>query len=153
MLSDYDHQDGHHQDDGSQHYPEGSVGHLAEPQEHHHQAWLEHAAPVEPETPSPAPRRARKKGPKPMTDQPTVRFEGQLYPKQYERAKRVEGRLKLENRAAPSAERRRLTINTLVRVGMAIVLEHESALHGRSEEEILEALRASIAKRQGGESR
>lgn len=96
--------------------------------------------------------RAKRRGPKPMTNQPTTRFEGQLYLKQYERGNRVINRLKIENRSVPSAERRRMTLNTLVRIGMAVVLEHESALHGRSEEELLEALRNAIAARIRSES-
>lgn len=100
----------------------------------------------------PSGQRAKKKGPKPMTNQPTMRFEGQLYAKQYERGNRVINRLKVENRSVPSAERRRMTLNTLVRIGMTVVLEHESALHGRSEEELLEALRNSIADRIRSES-
>ncbi|MGO2933143.1 hypothetical protein [Microbacterium sp.] len=85
-----------------------------------------------------------------MTDQPTTRFEGQLYPRQYQQATEVITRLKVENRQTPSSERRRMTVNTLVRIGMTIVLEHRSALHGNNEAELLQALRASIARRQTG---
>jgi hypothetical protein len=102
----------------------------------------------EPES-SPAP--TKKRGPKPMTDEPTVRIEGQLFPHQYDAATVIVNRLKIENRDTPSGERRRMTINTLVRLGMTIVLEHEAALHGRSEDELMDALRRSIESRNGGD--
>jgi hypothetical protein len=96
-----------------------------------------------------APAPSKKRGPKPMTDEPTVRVEGQLFAGQYDAATAVVSRLKIENRATPSAERRRMTINTLIRLGMTIVLEHESALHGKSEDELLSALRQSLASKNG----
>ena len=87
-----------------------------------------------------------------MVEQPTQRFEGQMYAKQYEQATQVMNRLKREKRAVPSEERRRLTINSLVRVAMTVLLEHRSALKGTTEEELLEQFRASLTTQRGGES-
>lgn len=95
-------------------------------------------------TPSGPPKTGKKRGPKLMTSEPTVRIEGQLYLHQYDAGSAIVSRLKIENRLTPSGERRRMTINTLIRLGMTIVLEHESALHGASEDELLAALRESI---------
>lgn len=86
-----------------------------------------------------------KRGPKPILDEPTKRFEGQLLIPQHDAASALVTRLTMANRKVPAAERRRLTINTLVRVGMAVVLEHRDNLSGHTEQQILDALRASIA--------
>ena len=95
----------------------------------------------------------KRKGPRKMVEQPTQRFEGQMYAKQYEQATQVMNRLKREKRAVPSEERRRLTINSLVRVAMTVLLEHRSALKGTTEEELLEQFRASLTTQRGeGES-
>lgn len=88
---------------------------------------------------APAPR---KRGPKPMTDEPTTRIEGQLYLPQYTSAMGVLARLKVENKNVRG--RLRLSINTLVRVGMSIVLDHEDQLHGSTEAELLQALREAL---------
>jgi hypothetical protein len=88
--------------------------------------------------------RAKKPGPKPMTDEPTVRVEGQLYVTQQTAGVATLARLKVENRAVPAAERRRLSINTLIRIGMTIVLEHADELHGKTEAELMESLRAAL---------
>lgn len=94
---------------------------------------------------SPAPR---KRGPKFMTDEPTTRIEGQLYVPQYTAAVGLLARLKVENKKVPG--RRRMSINSLIRVGMAVMLEHQDELHGSTENELSdalhEALRASMGK-------
>lgn len=87
-----------------------------------------------------------------MLDGPTVRFEGQLLPRQFQQSTAVVQRLKLENQKVPAAQRKRFTINTLVRVAMTVLLEHKNALHGATEDELLESFRRSIAKRAGEES-
>lgn len=93
-------------------------------------------------------RRTRKRqGPRKMVDQPTQRFEGQMYVRQYEQSTQVINRLKREKASVPSAERRRLTLNTLVRVAMTVLLEHRSALKGTTEEELLEQFRRSLSNR------
>lgn len=128
----------------------------AERVDHGVNAWASEAHHAAPQPPAQAPvtnaPKPKRRGPKKMTDQPTTRFEGQLYPKQYQQASEVITRLKVENRSVASSERRRMTINTLVRIGMVIVLEHRNALHGVSEAELLESLRKSIAKRERGSS-
>ena len=90
------------------------------------------------------PARAKKPGPKPMTDEPTVRIEGQLYVAQQTAGMATLARLKIENKSTPSAERRRLSINTLIRIGMTIVLDHADDLHGKTEDELLASLRAAL---------
>lgn len=101
--------------------------------------------PVEP------PKAGKKSGPKPVTDEPTKRFEGQLYVPQHNALSALLTRLSVENKATtPASERRRLTINTFVRLGIEIVLSHEANLHGKTEQELLASLRASIAENPEG---
>lgn len=136
-MSDYDH---------PWHEPE------SQPEEH----GQEHASGDHSEADSDGPNttpKPKRRGPRKMVEQPTQRFEGQMYERQYEQASQLVNRLKREKRSVPSTERRRLTINSLVRVAMTVLLEHRSALKGTTEEELLEQFRASLAaSREGGES-
>lgn len=134
-MSDYDH-------------PE-TPWHEGQNHEHHEH----HETPAETsdshqEAPPTKPR-AKRPGPRKMVDQPTQRFEGQMYVRQYDQGTQVVNRLKREKSSVPSAERRRLTINTLVRVAMTVLLEHRQALKGVTEEELLEQFRESLAARAG----
>jgi hypothetical protein len=92
----------------------------------------------------------RKRGPKFITDQPTTRVEGQLYVPQFEAGMGILARLKAENKK--TAGRRRMTINTLIRIGMAVIIEHRDELHGASEQELLDSLYAALHKPQNGET-
>ena len=92
-------------------------------------------------------QKPRKRGPRKMVDQPTQRFEGQMYVKQYEQGMQIVARLKREKASVPPQKRRRLTLNTLVRVAMTVLLEHRSALKGVTEEELLQQFRESLAAR------
>lgn len=103
----------------------------------------QHAAePVEQKAPG-------KRGPKFITDEPTTRVEGQLYVPQFEAGMGILARLKAENKK--TAGRRRMTINTLIRIGMAVIIEHRDELHGASEQELLDSLYAALHKPQNGE--
>lgn len=88
--------------------------------------------------------RAARRGPKPITDRPTKRFEGKAYPEQIVQLAQLETRLTMEAKATPSAERRRITLNTFVRLGLEVVLAHADNLTGANEDELLESLRRSI---------
>lgn len=107
----------------------------------------EHAASVSPEGQTsiePSGRSARR-GPKPITDRPTKRFEGKAYPEQIVKLVELETRLTMEAKSIPSAERRRITLNTFVRLGLEVVLAHADNLTGANEDELLESLRRSIS--------
>lgn len=87
-----------------------------------------------------------KRGPKPMVDRDTMRVEAQLYPEQFTAAMTTLARLKIEHREVPRSERRRFTVNTLIRVSMTVLLEHADELHGRTEEELLACFRECLGR-------
>lgn len=134
-LSDYDHPETPWHEGQNHDHHEPAEPHAETPDSH-------------PEEPQPKPR-AKRSGPRKMVDQPTQRFEGQMYVKQYDQGMQVVNRLKREKSSVPPAERRRLTLNTLVRVAMTVLLEHRQALKGVTEEELLEQFRESLAARAG----
>lgn len=89
--------------------------------------------------------RSKPRGPKPITDEPTKRFEGKAYPRQIVELAELETRLTMEAKKVPAAQRRRITLNTFVRLGLDIVLAHADNLAGANEAELREALYRSIA--------
>lgn len=104
-----------------------------------------HPAPSQPVS-SPAKTKAKRPGPRPMTDRDTKRFEGQLFPEQHIDLNTLLTRLGMENQNVPPSVRRRFTLNSLVRIGAEIVIDHGENIRGSSEEELLESLRKSIAE-------
>lgn len=127
---------------------DGWNDHQQQPDEH---SW---ASPEQSEVPSSTtpevgdgqPFGGRKRGPRPMVDRATVRVEAQVYPEQHETAMRTLNRLKIENRPVPREDRRRFTINTLIRASLTIALEHADELHGHTEDELLNSLRESLTR-------
>ena len=95
--------------------------------------------------PEDAPKHHSRRGPRPITNQPTKRFEGKAYPSQIVQLAQLETRLTMEGKSVPATERRRITLNTFVRMGLDIVLAHADNLTGANEDQLLESLRRSIA--------
>lgn len=106
---------------------------------------VEQPAPSAP-TVEPSKNSPRRRGPRPMTDRATKRFEGQLYPEQHHDLSALLTRLAMENKSVPASKRRRFTVNTLIRIGAEIVRDHHENLHGTTEDELVESLRKSIVE-------
>lgn len=106
----------------------------------------ENAEPPAPDLPVVAAQKSgpKRRGPRPMTDRATKRFEGQLYPEQHHDLSALLTRLTMENKNVPASKRRRFTVNSLIRIGAEVVRDHQENLHGATEDELLDSLRESI---------
>lgn len=85
-----------------------------------------------------------KRGRRTVSDEPLRRYAGQMSIDQFTAATNLLERIKYENKSDRSSLRRAMTINSLVRVAMSILLEHADDIHGRNESEALMTLRAAI---------
>lgn len=92
-------------------------------------------APEEPQTEPPAPHQKRR-------FETLRRYEGRLWPDQLRDLTAL--RLDLQEARTDHGDRERLTNNTLIRIGVAALLDHKDALAGNTEEELLEALRRHL---------
>lgn len=87
----------------------------------------------------PKPRRRRKRRFEDMR-----RIEGRLWPRQIRSLNSL--RLDLQDQRTDEEvdNRERLTNNTLLRIAVAVLLDHKDALKGNTEEELLESLRRHL---------